>query len=52
MDYLGDRPKWHRAYGAAKIPGKLEADQSEQPEGEQLEPASFYAKSALEPLTM
>jgi alkaline phosphatase len=40
-------PNGTKSYGAAKIPGKLEPNRSEQPEAEQLEPAAFYAKSAL-----
>ncbi len=40
-------PNGARSYGAAKIPGKLETNHSEQPGAEQLEPAAFYAKSAL-----
>ncbi len=40
-------PNGTKSYGAAKIPGKLNGNQNEQPEAEQLEPAAFYTKSAL-----
>jgi len=40
-------PNGASSYGAAKIPGKLETNHSEQPAAEQLEPAALYAKSAL-----
>src|SRR5213082_705092 len=40
-------PHGTRSYGAAKIPGKPNGNQGEQPKAEQLEPAAFYAKSAL-----
>jgi alkaline phosphatase len=40
-------PNGPKSYGAAKIPGKQNADHSEQPEAEQREPAAFYTKSAL-----
>jgi alkaline phosphatase len=40
-------PNGTRSYGAAKIPGKLNGNGSDQPKAEQLEPAAFYAKSAL-----
>src|SRR5437667_3402522 len=38
-------PNGARSYGAAKIPGKLETNHSEQA-SDQLEPAALYAKSA------
>jgi len=40
-------PNGTRSYGAAKIQGKLNGNESDQPKAEQLEPAAFYAKSAL-----
>src|SRR5437016_1655358 len=40
-------PHGARSYGAAKIPGKLNGNQGEQPRAEQPEPAAFYTKSAL-----
>jgi alkaline phosphatase len=40
-------PNGASSYGAAKIPGKLETNHSEQPASDQLEPAALYAKSAL-----
>jgi alkaline phosphatase len=40
-------PNGTKSYGAAKIPGKQNGNQSKQPEAEQLEPAAFYTKSAL-----
>ena len=40
-------PNGTKSYGAAKIPGKLNGDNGEQPEAEQPEPAAFYTKSAL-----
>jgi alkaline phosphatase len=40
-------PNGTKSYGAAKIPGKQNGNQSKQPEAEQPEPAAFYAKSAL-----
>jgi len=40
-------PNGTKSYGAAKIPGKQDENQSKQPEGEQPEPAAFYTKSAL-----
>jgi alkaline phosphatase len=40
-------PNGASSYGAAKIPGKLETNHTEQPAAEQLEPAALYAKSAL-----
>ena len=40
-------PNGTKSYGAAKIPGKQDENQSKQPEGEQSEPAAFYTKSAL-----
>src|SRR5947209_388482 len=39
-------PNGTKSYGAAKIPGKLNGDNGEQPGSEQPEPASFYCKSA------
>jgi alkaline phosphatase len=40
-------PNGSRSYGTAKIPGKLNGNESDQPKAEQLEPAAFYANSAL-----
>ena len=40
-------PNGTRSYGAAKIQGKLNGNESDQAKAEQLEPAAFYAKSAL-----
>jgi alkaline phosphatase len=40
-------PNGTRSYGAAKIPGNANGNQSEQPEVEQREPAAVYTKSAL-----
>src|SRR4029453_19454727 len=40
-------PNGTRSYGAAKIPGKLNGNQSNQLKAEQLERAAFYAKPAL-----
>lgn len=40
-------PNGAKSYGAAKIAGKLETNHGEQPGAEQVEPAAFYAKSAL-----
>ena len=40
-------PNGTKSYGAAKLPGKLNGDNGEQPEAEQPEPAAFYTKSAL-----
>ena len=40
-------PNGTKSYGAAKIPGRQDENQSKQPEGEQSEPAAFYTKSAL-----
>jgi len=40
-------PNGTKSYGAAKIPGKQDENQSKQPESEQPEPAAFYTKSAL-----
>ncbi len=40
-------PNGTTSYGAAKIPGKLNGNQSEQSEVEQREPAGFYTKAAL-----
>jgi alkaline phosphatase len=40
-------PNGDKSYGAAKIPGKQEENQSKQSQTEQPEPAAFYAKSAL-----
>src|SRR5438552_15575292 len=40
-------PNGTRSYGAAKIPGKLNGNQSNQLKAEQIEPAAFYAKPAL-----
>jgi alkaline phosphatase len=39
-------PNGAKSYGAAKVPGTINA----QPEAEPLEPAAFYAKSALNTL--
>ena len=41
-------PNGPKSYGAAKIPGKQNASQSERSEAEQPAPAAFYTKSALE----
>src|SRR6266705_6869332 len=40
-------PTGTRSYGAAKIPGKLNGNESDQPKAEQLEPAAVYTKAAL-----
>src|SRR5213079_949543 len=40
-------PNGTKSYGAAKIPGKLNGNQSNQLKAEQIEPAAFYAKPAL-----
>jgi len=40
-------PNGASSYGAAKIPGKLDTNHTEQPAAQQLEPAALYAKSAL-----
>src|SRR6266850_1285459 len=40
-------PNGDKSYGAAKIPGKQEQNQSKQSQTEQPEPAAFYTKSAL-----
>src|ERR1700746_1171911 len=40
-------PNGDKSYGAAKIPGKQEENQSKQSQTEQPEPAAFYTKSAL-----
>ena len=40
-------PNGDKSYGAAKIPGKQDENQSRQPQTEQTEPAAFYTKSAL-----
>jgi len=40
-------PHGAKSYGAAKIPGKQDADEIKEPEQEQPEPAAFYTKSAL-----
>ncbi len=40
-------PNGTRSYGAAKIQGNLNGNESDRPKAEQLEPAAFYAKSAL-----
>src|SRR5881409_4446467 len=40
-------PNGDKSYGAAKIPGKQDENQSKQPQAEQPEPATFYTKSAL-----
>jgi alkaline phosphatase len=40
-------PNGDKSYGAAKIPGKQDENQSKQPQTEQPEPAAFYTKSAL-----
>jgi len=40
-------PNGTKSYGAAKIPGTSDANETRQPQGEQPEPAAFYTKSAL-----
>ena len=40
-------PNGDKSYGAAKIPGKQDENQTRQPQTEQPEPAAFYTKSAL-----
>ena len=40
-------PNGDKSYGAAKIPGKQDENQSKQPQTDQSEPAAFYTKSAL-----
>jgi alkaline phosphatase len=40
-------PHGTKSYGAAKIPGKQEAEEIKEPEQEPPEPAAFYTKSAL-----
>jgi len=40
-------PNGDKSYGAAKIPGKQDENQSKQSQTEQPEPAAFYTKSAL-----
>jgi alkaline phosphatase len=40
-------PNGTKSYGAAKIPGTSDATETRQAQGEQPEPAAFYAKSAL-----
>jgi alkaline phosphatase len=40
-------PNGASSYGAAKIPGKLDTNHTEQPAAQRLEPATLYAKSAL-----
>src|SRR4029079_270432 len=40
-------PNGDKSYGAAKIPGKQEENQTKQSQTEQPEPAAFYTKSAL-----
>ncbi|PYI42477.1 MAG: hypothetical protein DMF12_06700 [Verrucomicrobia bacterium] len=40
-------PHGDKSYGAAKIPGKQDGNETKEPEQEQPEPAAFYTKSAL-----
>jgi alkaline phosphatase len=40
-------PNGTKSYGAAKIPGNPNGNESEQPDVEQREPAAFYTKAAL-----
>src|SRR5216117_3359163 len=40
-------PHGDKSYGAAKIPGKQDGNETKEPEQEQQEPAAFYTKSAL-----
>src|SRR5437667_331070 len=40
-------PHGDKSYGAAKIPGKQDGNETKEPEQDQPEPAAFYTKSAL-----